>query len=141
MRVLNGERGSAILELALITPLLVLLLLCAFDFGRVFFTAMSVSGAAHAGASFGSQSLVRTLDAVGMRVAAELHAPDLGITASASRVCRCGAATVSCSATCGTPPMKIYATVTATRTFTTAVDYPGIPGTIAISRTAQMRAQ
>jgi Flp pilus assembly protein TadG len=140
MRV-NGERGSAVIELALITPLLMMLILCAFDFGRVFHTAMSVSGAAHAGASFGSQSLVRSLDSLGMRVAAELHAPDLGITASATRVCKCGGATVSCSSPCGTPPMKIYASVTATRTFTTAVDYPGIPGTIAISRTAQMRAQ
>jgi Flp pilus assembly protein TadG len=142
-RLAGREQGSAVIELAMMTPLLVLLLLCAFDFGRVFHAAMSVSGAAHAGANYGAQSIIRVMDFTGMENTALQHAPGMGISASATRICRCAgtAAAVSCTTTCATPPMRVYASVTATRTFTTAVDYPGIPTPIAITRTAEMRAQ
>lgn len=144
-RRLRRDGGSAAVEMALVTPLLVGLLLSAFDFGRVFHYAVSVTGAAHAGAQWGSTSTANSQNTSQMRTIAESHAPGLGVTASATTICRCGNGTATpspqaCNVGCvGT--LRMYASVTATRTFTTTVNYPGIPSTIVITRTAQLRAQ
>lgn len=140
----RADAGNALVELAIVAPLLMLLLLGASDFGRVFYTAISVTGAAHAGAQYGAQSPAKTEDAAGMVQTAVNSAPGMGITATASRVCRCvtGPDTVACDTT--TPsclPLRGYATVTATRTFTTIVNYPGIPNSVTIARTAEIRAE
>ena len=140
------ENGNAIVELALVTPLLLLFLLGAFDFGRVFYTAMAVTGAAHTGAQYGAQSTSTVTDTAGMTLAVTQASPGLGITASPSpqRVCRCetGAAIVSCTTTTsGCLPLRVYASVTAQATFSTIVNYPGIRRTRTISRNAQIRAQ
>ena len=129
------------MELALLTPVVVGLMLAGVDFGRVSYYAIAVTGSAHAGAQFGSQSIGSALNTTGMRTRAEDHSPGLGITATALTECRCTTATtVACNSSCPSG-MRVYASVTATRTFTTVVNYPGIPNTIAISRTAKMRAQ
>ncbi len=47
---LDGERGNAILEFALIAPLLFPLLLVIFDFGLYAFAFISVQNAARVGA-------------------------------------------------------------------------------------------
>jgi Flp pilus assembly protein TadG len=138
------EAGSAIIELALVTPLLLVLVLGAFDFGRVFYVAMSTTSAAHAGAQYGAQSTASTSDSAGMVQAAVNSAPGMDIAATAAQVCRCATeeAVVACSTT--TPsclPLRIYASVTTTKSFTTVVDYPGIPHSVTISRTAEIRAQ
>lgn len=144
-RISRHEYGYAVVEFAMIAPMFVLLLLGAFDFARVFYFAMAVSGAAHAGAQWGSLSPGNAGNTGQMRTVAENHSPSLGVTASASRLCRCGNGTntptnQSCVASCaGT--LRMYASVTATRSFSPIVGFPGIPGTVNISRTAQMRAQ
>ena len=139
------DGGSAAVEVALVTPLLVGLLLAALDFGRVFHYAIAVTGAAHAGAQWGSTSFANSQNTTQMRTVAENHAPGMGVTASATSICRCGNGTATpspqaCNSGC-TGTLRVYASVTATRTFTTLVNYPGIPATIAITRTAQMRSQ
>jgi|SRR5688572_7860217 len=144
-RRLRCEGGSAVVELALVTPILVALLLGALDFGRVFHHALAVTGAAHAGAQWGSLSLANSQNFTQVKAIAEAHAPGLGVTATATSICRCGNGTATpnpqaCNSGC-TGTLRVYSSVTATRTFTTVVDYPGVPRTIAISRTAQMRAQ
>jgi Flp pilus assembly protein TadG len=142
----RDEAGNALVELAAVTPMLLLLAIGAFDFGRVFYTAMAVTGAAHAGAQYGAQSVGKAEDQAGMVQAALDSSPDLGISATASEspVCRCatGSATVDCDTTdSACLPLRVYASVTASRTFTTIVNYPGIPHSVPISRTAQIRAQ
>ena len=49
-------RGQALVELALITPVLLLLLLIAVDFGRLFFTYIQLNNAAREGAAYGAAS-------------------------------------------------------------------------------------
>ncbi len=49
-------RGQALVELALITPVLLLLLLIAVDFGRLFFTYIQLNNAAREGAAYGASS-------------------------------------------------------------------------------------
>lgn len=51
-RLLNRERGrgQALVELALVTPILLMLLLAAIDLGRLFYAEIAVAGSAREGA-------------------------------------------------------------------------------------------
>jgi Flp pilus assembly protein TadG len=48
----NGRRGQALVEFALIVPVLMLILVIAIDFGRLFFSYIEVSNAAREGANY-----------------------------------------------------------------------------------------
>jgi uncharacterized membrane protein len=48
------SRGQALVEFALIVPVMLLLLLIAIDFGRLFFSYVAINNAAREGASFAS---------------------------------------------------------------------------------------
>ncbi|CAN5198787.1 hypothetical protein BH23CHL9_BH23CHL9_04030 [soil metagenome] len=50
--VVRTTRGQGLVELALILPLLLLLLLGAIDFGRVFFGWVAVTNASRVGANY-----------------------------------------------------------------------------------------
>lgn len=57
-RTVNGmstETGAALVEMALVMPLLLLMALGAGDFGRVMYTAITLAHAARAGAAYGAQ--------------------------------------------------------------------------------------
>jgi Flp pilus assembly protein TadG len=151
----HSQRGSVLVELALVMPVLVLLLVGSADFARVFYMSMAVSAAARTGAQFGASSLVNSANTSGMQTRAQAAAQaDLGtVSAVASRTCYCfpdapvatfapGAA-VACTTTCAAVNTHLVVTVsvTTTATFSMLAHYPGIPKTITISRTAEMRAQ
>src|SRR4051794_2896685 len=55
-RIRRQERGAALVELALATPLLLVLIVGVVDFARVFYLGMQVTDAARAGAQWGSSS-------------------------------------------------------------------------------------
>ena len=50
----RSERGSALVELAVTLPLLVLLVVGVADLARVFYVSMALTNAARAGAQYGS---------------------------------------------------------------------------------------
>lgn len=56
LKNVSGEKGSAIVELALTLPLLSLLLIGSAELGRIAYAAIEVQDAARAGAAYGSQS-------------------------------------------------------------------------------------
>ena len=56
------QAGSAMIEMALAFPLLVLLLAGTADFGRVFYTYVTLANAARTGAGYGSAGAPRTAD-------------------------------------------------------------------------------
>ena len=49
-RARHGERGQAVVELAIIAPIMIILLLAAADLGRVFHSEVTITNAARAGA-------------------------------------------------------------------------------------------
>ena len=51
------QKGQALVELALVTPLLLALVLGVIELGRYAYTAILVGNAAHAGATYGAQGL------------------------------------------------------------------------------------
>jgi len=138
-------RGIAALELALVLPMLVLLLVLVGDFSRVFYSAITLTHAARAGAAYGAQSAVTGGDAVGIASAARAEAVNIGtVGVQSSLACACpGTGAVNCvSGSCGTyGPPQMSLSVTATQTFETLIRYPLVPHQLALSRTAIVRVQ
>jgi Flp pilus assembly protein TadG len=114
-------RGQALVEMALLTPLLLLLMAGAIDVGRLaHYDAMLASGA-RAGAQYGSLNLITADNAAGMTAAAVNDIPSLTpITVASSSYCACagGSGTVTCTATaCSTSHRAVYVKVSVTGTF------------------------
>src|SRR5438046_8950559 len=91
-------RGIALTEFVLVLPLAFVLFIGILDFGRVFYTAMTVSHAARAGVQYGAQDNIKSGDFPGMEQAARTAAGGVTPlrTMTAERHCRCMDATGSC---------------------------------------------
>lgn len=139
---LRWLRGQSAVELALVTPILVVLLLVAADFGRVFYTSIAVNNAARAGAQYGSESIVTAADSAGITAAARTDGwSSLSVTATQ---CTCETSTIvtACATSyCTNNPSATYVTVTVTAPFTTLVAYPGLPSSITLTGQAIMQVQ
>ena len=139
----RGQAGIALVEFALVAPLLLLLLAGVLDYGMALRTASSVAAAARAGAQYGSGSPASVSDTAGIRAAAVNAAPDahnLSVTSTAA--CQCsGGGAVSCSGNCAGSPMLVYVQVTAQATAATIFQYSKLGFTGKISIRASMRAQ
>ncbi|HEV2447010.1 MAG TPA: TadE/TadG family type IV pilus assembly protein [Candidatus Sulfopaludibacter sp.] len=135
--------GTALVEFALVSPLLLLLLAGALDYGMALRTASSVAAAARAGAQYGSLSPANVNDSAGIRAAAVNAAPDVkALTVTSSTACQCsGGGAVSCSGSCTGAQMLIYVQVTASATASKIFNYAGLGFSGATSSQAKMRAQ
>jgi len=135
------ERGQSAVELAFVAPALVLLLVVAADFARLFFVSIGVKNAARAGAQYGSQSVITAADANGMVGAAQKD--DSIVSATASQ-CTCGSSSSvpACPSNyCTNDPQGNYVTVNTQATFNTILNYPGVPSSITLKGTAIMQVQ
>ncbi len=142
--MMRSRRGFAVVEFALIMPLMLLLLAAAVDYSMLMRSAIAVGDAARAGAEFGSLNIANSANVSGMQTAALNAAPDINhITASAAQVCKCSnGSTVNCSGgTCPSGPVRTYAQVTVKTTVGTFFSYPSLGFTGAVIATATMRAQ
>lgn len=142
--LLRGDGGASLVQLALLMPLFMLLLLGVVDFGRAFYLAMEVAGAAHAGAIYGSRN---PTDTTGMKTAAQDDAqnvPSLTVN-TPTYGCECSDGT-SYSASCGTTPActgltEVYrVNVTATAPYSPLFPWPGVPSSMSFSTSAAMRS-
>ncbi len=108
----SRETGTALVELALTLPLLVVLLAGAAQYGRLAYLAIEVANAARAGAAYGAQNHATASDTGvngGMVLAAKNDATDVtgtdvttALSATASNLCACSnalASTSACSST------------------------------------------
>lgn len=122
------RKGQGIVEMALLTPMLIFMLLVTVDFARAYSAYIEVSNAARAGAIYGSRSSSNANNQVAVRDAALADSPN--IFGSAPNV-------VSSTATDAGGYQQI--TVTVDYKFSILTGFPGIPSTIDLSRTVQMR--
>ena len=143
MRFWNDRSGSSFIETAILLPTMLLLCCATMDFARVVYAGIEIASAARAGVQYGALTPGNSGDTSGMTQAALTDAADLGssVTASASNFCTCSGSTVACSSVCNGATPDGYVSVTANYTFTPALPYPGLPQTLALSRTAKMRVQ
>jgi len=142
-RFWNDRTGTGFIETAIMFPVLLLLCCGTMDFARVVYAGIEIAGAARAGVQYGALTPGNSGDTAGMTQAAIADAADLGntVTASASNFCSCDGTTVACSSTCAGETPDGYVSVTANYTFNTLLAYPGVPKSVALSRTAKMRVQ
>jgi len=143
----RGRRGQSLAELALVLPVLILLLLVALDFTRMFNMSMAVTDAARAGAQWGAQNRAAAANTLGMEQAACSSMTDIsctpGTNTTASSFCQCAgsSATISCTSPGSCTNVLNFVTVTATATFNTVMAYPGLPSSVPLSATATMQVQ
>lgn len=139
------ESGSALVELAVALPLLVLLAIGAADFGRVFYTGIAVANAARAAAEFGAAEVQNFQDTsivnqVGRDEAAEI-AP---VLVTSEQFCRCpDGTTPACDGSCPEPFTwtEVFVKAYAQKTITLLMPYPGLPQTLTFRDSAVFRAQ
>lgn len=139
----RGRAGIALVEFALVAPLLLLLLAGVLDYGMALRTASSVAAAARAGAQYGTSDPVHISDTAGIQAAAVNAAPDVhNLSVTSATACQCpGGGVVSCTGSCSGSPMLVYVQVTAQSTAPTLFQYSGLGFTGKISIRASMRAQ
>ena len=143
LRLFRDQRGASLVELAFVMPLFLLLLFGAVDFGRAYFLANELAGAAHAGAEYGAQD---PSDTTGITAAARADAPDVpGLSVGTpSYGCECSDGT-SYSANCASTPTCTYnavyrVSVTVSATYSPLFPWPGVPSSVTLTSTAVMRS-
>jgi len=142
--LLTNDRGTAFIELALVMTVYLLLLLGAFEFGRLAYISVEVANAAHAGVQYGAQTQATAANSAGMQAAAISDAPDVaGMTATATNYCKCSNGTsVSCTGTCTGSHMIQYVQVNTSVTVAPIFTYPtGLPPSLTLTGAAVMRVE
>jgi Flp pilus assembly protein TadG len=121
--------GVAAMEMAVLAPFLLFMLLITIDFSRVFYYTSVCAFCARDGALYGCIDSVHAQDTTGIQNAAlaDKSLVNLGVTNVTS--------TYGASDTYGNP----YVTVTVTYNFTPVTSFPGIPASVAVSRSETSR--
>jgi Flp pilus assembly protein TadG len=139
----QDEHGASLVETAIMLPFFLLLLFGTLDFGRAYFLATEVAGAARAAAEYGAQN---PTDTTGITKVATADAPDVPSLSVGTPTygCECSDGT-SYSANCGATPTctnnVVYrVSLTVSTTYTPLFPWPNIPSSIPLSSTAVMRS-
>ena len=146
----RSQSGQSLVELALLTPLLLVLVIGTIEMGRYASLALVVGNAARAGAAYGSQSTTKAADTSGIQTAAKNDAQNIsGLTVTSTFVCGCdtGGTVIpnpetkaACATTCAAGAhLVVFSQVTVVGTFSSLLNYPGIPATLTITSTATER--
>jgi Flp pilus assembly protein TadG len=166
-KALPSQLGQTLVEVALTLPLLLLLTLGVIEVGRYTYIGILIGNAARAGAAYGAQSGGTSTDTAGITLAAKNDFQNNGqklskLTVSSVISCGCdnaGTLTIDYTTAAGcsdaTNP-ALAATiaacvpgghwvamvaVTSSGTFNSIFKAPGVPTSIAVSKTATMRVQ
>jgi Flp pilus assembly protein TadG len=139
-----AQSGQALLEVALVTPLLLLLAVGIIEIGRYAYYSILVADAARAGAQYGAQNLATAADNAGIRAAAENDGQNLApLNVTVQHECGCTGSSIggACPATsCASPNHAlVYVKVTVSGKFNSLFKYPGIPSSISCDSTELMR--
>jgi Flp pilus assembly protein TadG len=148
--------GQALVELAVVLPLLLALMLGVIEMGRYAYIGILVGNAARAGAAYGSAHLANA--SVGNVPKVQAAATNdfqnngqTGLSVASVTTCGCdnngtlsGDTALNCdptgpAPTCPSGHWVVTIHVTASGTFSALFNYPGIPSPIDVSRTASMR--
>lgn len=154
--ILRSPSGQSLLEVALLAPMLLALLLGVIEMGRYAYISILVGSAARAGAAYGAQNLMLSVDTAGIQAAADNDFQNNGqntskLTVNSSTSCGCDSnGTVTPASSCSTAANAtagicnsghwvVMESVTASGTFNSLFNYPGIPKSLTVSDTATQR--
>jgi Flp pilus assembly protein TadG len=140
-----AERGVAGIELALATPMLVLILTGGFDSGRAVYEQNRLASAAQAGAQYAIQSQSNWTNTTAIIAEARADAGDTSNSLSiGASQCTCPTGTTVCSTstTCtGSTVSGTYVKVTVAESYATLVTYPFMSNPLNLSSQALIRVQ
>lgn len=136
--------GNAIMEFAIIAPVVLMMTAAVSDFARLFNMANMAAGAASAGVEYASIGPEYWSDYTDIKTAALNDTGNYsGASATASNFCSCsvGGTETTCPASCSGSTYEEYVQVSVTVPFTPVFDYPGLPNPISVTQTATARVQ
>lgn len=142
--LIRSERGTALVEFAIMAPVFLFLLVGLIEVSRYAYFALLAANGVRAGAAYGAQNTITADDTAGMAAAAAADAPNLpsgvnGVNFSAAHICLLSGTATPCSGTTPQSNWVYFVVVTATGHEKTLLNYPGIPQNIPISASATMR--
>jgi Flp pilus assembly protein TadG len=142
------QRGSAFVEFALVSLIMIPLFFGVIDYSRVFYYASIVQGAARAGTQYAVYQAPNHANTSGITAAATADTTNVpsvqNFAVTPTYWCECsgGGGTVSCTGTCTSPEtMQVYSQVNTSLTFTTIFQYPLLPSSITVKGQSIMRVQ
>jgi Flp pilus assembly protein TadG len=122
-----ARRGAAVVELALLVPLLAFLFVIAVDFGRVYYFSLTLQNAARAGALYASDPDVQN------------ESPYASVEEAALADAQNLSPPPTITTTSGTDPAgRSYVEVTAAYTYRTITAFPGVPNQSDLRRSVRM---
>ena len=135
------------LEFALVSSALFLLMAGVGDFARVFFHAITVAGASSTGAFSGTYNNITAAQTDDQEDAAldDAHNIGDGVTAESTMFCECtnGNETDCLNDTCPPValPIRVYSRTIVEQSFETFLPWPGIPQNVIVNRETIYRVQ
>lgn len=150
----ESSQGSALVELALVLPMLVILIIGAAELGRLAYAAIEVGNAARAGLSYAAQNHATASDPTGIAASAKSDSPNFAVITVSSGPCMCPATSATSAApACNktfftnavsfTCPSAIsspteFVQVDITGTVSTFLYYPGFPSSYKLNSSGTM---
>ena len=143
VRPLLADRGGNIsVELALLTPILLLVFLGLVEYGRAYTEQLNLGRVARAQLQYALENLGASTVLDEIDGLSHTTASGDTVTFAASRTCTCLGAATGCQALCdGTSLPQMTVQVSATRSLTPTVFFPGHPGALTLNATTAMRAR
>ncbi len=152
-RALNEERGQSLVETALLFPMLLVMLLGIVDFGWIAYNYIELTNAANAGVHYAVQNTTTATQTSSIQAAMNTDAANMtSISPAVSLACVCSdsskknsdGSTPSCTKYdgCSAPARLIdTVTVTATKTVSPLIKWPGIPNSVKLTSVAAMQVE
>jgi Flp pilus assembly protein TadG len=142
-RAAAAEDGMAAIEFGILSTVMMIFLIIAVDLGMSAYSAMQVQTSAQSGAEYAA---AHTFDATAISNAVTNSTSATGISASPAptKFCGCpsstGVTTATCSSTCADGSIAgNYVRVTATRSYSTMISYPGMSNPLVQTTTTTVR--
>jgi len=138
----RAEDGSALVELAVLAPVLIFMLVGLIEIGRYMYFGILATHAARAGVQYAAQTNITAVDGTGTTNAAAQDAaglPNMQVTRTI--VCALDGVVTTCpssSVASGSQDLVYYVQVQVTSTLTPILRYPGIPTNVPVTATAMM---
>ena len=127
------DSGSALAEIVIVLPLLVLLLIGLIEVGRFGNYTIAVGNAARAGVQYGAQNTVTADDNAGMQNSAAADAQNVpNFHATASHYCECadGSASTCLATDCAASHRIIYVQVVTDASVSSITNYAFLPASL-----------
>lgn len=145
---LRRRRGSAFIEFALVSLIMIPLFFGVIDYSRVFYYASIAQGAARAGTQYAVYQAPNHANTSGITTAATADTTNVpsvqSFTVTPTYWCQCsgGGGSVSCTGSCTSPEtMQVYSQVNTSLTFSTFFQYPLLPTSITVKGQSIMRVE